>query len=166
MWKERGQTKRDKLVLQEWGFCRWVGNPPKENKVLISKDAQPWKRCSNYRGISLLNSGYKIYTKIIAQCFKTISEAILLEEQNGSRIGRSRIDKVFTIKPLTKNTNATDLHIPYGTRQSSSIHSTKFWGLVIDNNLSWHCHIDQMIQKLNKASYIIRSLKPSLPLSH
>ena len=98
MWKERGQTKRDKLVLQEWGFCRWVGNPPKENKVLISKDAQPWKRCSNYRGISLLNSGYKIYTKIIAQCFKTISEAILLEEQNGSRIGRSRIDKVFTIK--------------------------------------------------------------------
>jgi len=28
-----------KLVLQEWGFCGWVGNPPKENKVLKSKDA-------------------------------------------------------------------------------------------------------------------------------
>jgi hypothetical protein len=27
-------------------------------------------------------------------------------------------------------------------------------------NLSWHCHIDQMIPKLNEASYIIRSLKP------
>jgi len=39
---ERGQTKTDKLVLQEWGFCGWVGNPPKENQVLISKDAQPW----------------------------------------------------------------------------------------------------------------------------
>ena len=38
----RGQTKRDKLVLQEWGFCGWVGKPPKENKLLISKDAQPW----------------------------------------------------------------------------------------------------------------------------
>jgi hypothetical protein len=24
------------------GFCGWVGNPPKENKVLKSKDAQPW----------------------------------------------------------------------------------------------------------------------------
>jgi hypothetical protein len=29
-------------VLQEWGFCGWVGNPPKENKVLICKGAQPW----------------------------------------------------------------------------------------------------------------------------
>jgi len=36
----RGQTKREKLVLQEWGFCGWVGNPPKENKVFIGKDAQ------------------------------------------------------------------------------------------------------------------------------
>jgi uncharacterized Fe-S cluster protein YjdI len=36
------QTKRDKLVLQEWGFCGWAGNPPKENKALISKDAKPW----------------------------------------------------------------------------------------------------------------------------
>ena len=54
--------------------------------------------CSNYRGISLLNSGYKIYTKIITQLFKTILEAILLEEHNGFRTGRSCIDKVFTIK--------------------------------------------------------------------
>ena len=37
-----GPPKPDKLVLQEWGFCGWVGNPPKENKILISKDAQPW----------------------------------------------------------------------------------------------------------------------------
>ena len=54
--------------------------------------------CSNYRGISLLNSGYKIYAKIITQHLKTISEAILLEEQNGFRRGRSCIDKVFTLK--------------------------------------------------------------------
>jgi len=35
---------------------------------------------------------------------------------------------------------------------------------VIDDNLSWHCHIDQMIPKLNKASYVIRVLKPLLSL--
>jgi hypothetical protein len=35
-----------------------------------------------------------------------------------------------------------------------------FLGLVIDNNLSWHYHTDQMIPKLNKTSYVIRSLKP------
>jgi len=56
--------------------------------------------CSNYRGISLLNSGYKIYTKIIAQCFKTISETILLEKQNEFRIGRSYIDNVFIIQQI------------------------------------------------------------------
>jgi len=50
--------------------------------------------CSNYRGVSLLNSGYKIYATIITQRFKTIPEAILLEEQNGFRIGRSCIDNV------------------------------------------------------------------------
>jgi len=40
--RKRGQTKRDNLVLQEWGFYGWVGNPLKENKILINKDAQPW----------------------------------------------------------------------------------------------------------------------------
>ena len=72
------------------------------------------------------------------------------------------LEKTYLLQFLTKNTNATDLHISYKNRQISSIHSTKFLGLVIDNNLSWHCHIDQMIPKLNKASYIIRSLKPLL----
>jgi hypothetical protein len=33
---------REKLVLQEWGFCGWAGNPTKESKVLLSQDRQPW----------------------------------------------------------------------------------------------------------------------------
>jgi len=41
---EGGLTRRDKLVLQELGFCGWIDNPPKENKVLLSKDAQPWTK--------------------------------------------------------------------------------------------------------------------------
>ena len=69
------------------------------------------------------------------------------------------LEKTYFLQFLTKNTNATDLHISYKNRRISSIHSTKFLGLVIDNNLSWHCRIDQMIPKLNKASYVIRSLK-------
>jgi len=60
---------------------------------------------------------------------------------------------------LNQNTNATDLHVSHENRQISSIHSTTFLGLVIDNNLSWHCHIDQIIPKLNKASYVIIYLK-------
>ena len=36
--------------------------------------------------------------------------------------------------------------------------------MVIDENLSWYCHNDQMIPKLNKATYVIRILKPLLSL--
>jgi hypothetical protein len=47
-------------------------------------------------------------------------------------------------------------------KQISSIQSMKFLGLVVDNNLTWRCHIDQMIPKLNESAYVIRSLKPLL----
>jgi len=80
-WKERS-------IPEEWGQARV--------KSLFKKGKRD--ECSNYRGIGLLNSGYKIYDKIITQRFKTILEATLLEEQNGFRIGRSCIDNMFTFK--------------------------------------------------------------------
>ena len=46
------------------------------------------------------------------------------------------LEKPYFIQFLTKNTNATDLHISYENKQISSIHIQKFWGLLIDNNLS------------------------------
>jgi sorting nexin-29 len=71
----------------------------------------PSKRddCSNYKGISLLNSGYKIYGKIITQRLKTTSEAILLEEQNGFRRGRSCIDNVLTLKQTLEKSREFNL---------------------------------------------------------
>jgi len=80
-WKERS-------VPEEWGQAR--------AKSLFKKGKRD--NCSNYRSIRLLSSGYKTYGEIITQRFKTVSEAILLEEKNGFRIGRSCIDNVFTIK--------------------------------------------------------------------
>jgi hypothetical protein len=43
------------------------------------------RECKNYRGISLLNTVYKIYTRIVNKRLKTISEALLEEQQNGFR---------------------------------------------------------------------------------
>jgi len=54
-WKERP-------IPEEWGQARV--------KSLFKKVKRD--ECSNYRDIGLLNSGYKIYTKIITQRFKTI----------------------------------------------------------------------------------------------
>ena len=80
-WKERS-------IQEEWRQARV--------KSLFKKVTSDERL--NYGGISPLHSGYKIYAKIITQRLKTILEAILLEEQNGFRIGRSSIDNAFTIE--------------------------------------------------------------------
>jgi sorting nexin-29 len=59
------------------------------------------KDCSNYRGISLLNTGYKIYAKIITQRLNIIAETLLHKEQNGFRRDRFCMDG-FTIAQLLK----------------------------------------------------------------
>jgi hypothetical protein len=46
----------------------------------------------------------------------------------------------------------------------SSVNTITFLGLMIDDKLSWHTHIDQMIPKLNKATYVIRVLKSFLSM--
>jgi sorting nexin-29 len=50
------------------------------------------KDCENYREISLLNTGYKIYANIIKNELSRYYESILGEEQNGFRKGRSCSD--------------------------------------------------------------------------
>jgi len=47
--------------------------------------------------------------------FQTVSEAILLEEKNGFRIGRSCIDNVFTIKQTIQKRRELNLetHIAF-----------------------------------------------------
>ena len=54
----------------------------------------------NYRRISLLNTGYRIDSKIIAKRLTVIVEALLLEEQNGFRKGRSCMDCIFSASEI------------------------------------------------------------------
>jgi len=54
----------------------------------------------NYKDISLLNTGYKIYLKIIAERLTVIAEALILEEQNGFRKGRSCMDCIFSASQI------------------------------------------------------------------
>ena len=64
----------------------------------------------NYRGISLLNTGYKIYSKIIAKRLTAIAEVLLLEEQNGFRKGRSCMDCIFSASQIIEKHR--ELNIP------------------------------------------------------
>ena len=96
---------------------------------------------------------------------KNINTAILqLNKWFNSNLLLSNLEKTYFLQFLTKNSRATDLHTACENRQISRTRSTKFLGLVIDDNLSWHCHTDQMIPKLNMASYVIRVLKQLLSL--
>ena len=58
----------------------------------------------NYRGISLLNTGYKIYSKIIVKRLTAIAEVLLLEEQNGFRKGRSFMGCILSASQIIKKT--------------------------------------------------------------
>jgi hypothetical protein len=57
----------------------------------------------NYRDISLLNSGYKIYTKLFHHKLYTFYSNILTEEQNGFRKGRPCADGYFVLKIRIEN---------------------------------------------------------------
>jgi sorting nexin-29 len=65
--------------------------------VLLHKKGDIQK-CENYRGISLLNSGYKIYANIIKNKLYEHYKGKLREEQDGFRWGRSFSDSYFSLK--------------------------------------------------------------------
>ena len=82
----------------------WVyGDIPKEWRtvvvVTIHKKGDR-NNPDNYRSISLLNTGYKIYSKIIAKRLTVIAEAQILEEQNGFRKGWSYMDCIFSASQI------------------------------------------------------------------
>jgi hypothetical protein len=77
-------------ILKKWTKAKVISLFKKENR----------SKCNNYRGISLLNAGYKIYTKIINKGLTNISDVLISEKQNGFRTGRSCMDDIFTIKQV------------------------------------------------------------------
>jgi hypothetical protein len=60
------------------------------------------------------------------------------------------------MKFITKNSSHSTLHIGYKEMYIEKTTDTKFLGLQTDNHISWKNHIEQIIPKLNAASYTIR----------
>lgn len=56
--------------------------------------------CVNYRGISLLCNGYKIFTNILRKRIEPFAERLLGQYQAGFRRGRSTVDQLFSVRQI------------------------------------------------------------------
>jgi sorting nexin-29 len=68
-------------------------------------------QCENYRGISLLNVKYKLFTNIVTQHLETYTEETIGDYQCGFRKGRSTNDQIFTLRQIIKKTYELNVQI-------------------------------------------------------
>ena len=88
----------NELILNIW---RSEKMPNQWNKSIICPIYKKVKfECSNYRGISLLNTAYKILATAINNRLKTYAEDLLSQEQNGFRRNRSTVDNIFIMQQV------------------------------------------------------------------
>jgi hypothetical protein len=90
----------------------------------------------------------------------------------------TKINRWFKLNPLSLNIDKThslqfhmkinqnhEFQILYENKQITKAQNITFLGLTIDSNLSWkQQHIDDIIPKLNKACFAVRSIKHFMSL--
>jgi len=87
------------LILNTW---RSEKMPSEWNKSIICPIYKNGEKseCSNYRGISLLNTVHKILATAINNRLKTYAEDLLSQEQNGFRRNKSTTDNIFIMRQI------------------------------------------------------------------
>lgn len=67
--------------------------------------------CKNYRGISLLNSSYKMLSNILLNRIKPYLLEIIGDYRAGFMTGKSTLDQIYIIKQITEKSHEFDKDI-------------------------------------------------------
>jgi hypothetical protein len=70
------------------------------------------------------------------------------------------IEKTYFLQFRTKNSQKFDLNITLAEEHITNTTNIKFLGLIVDENLSWKCHIEQALIKLSSACYAMKVVTP------
>jgi sorting nexin-29 len=89
-------------MLQRLVGLIWTNETtPEEFKIGIicplHKKGDPMQ-CSNYRGVTLLSTTYKIFSQILCMRLLPYAEEVIGNYQCGLRSGKSTIDQIYTLR--------------------------------------------------------------------
>lgn len=96
-------------VIVKWfkrlsNVCMNEGEVPRDWQksiiVPLYKGKGDKTECGSYRGISLLSVPGKIYSRILIDRARSVTENVLEEEQSGFRKGRGCVDQVYALKSI------------------------------------------------------------------
>ena len=95
--------------------------------------------CSNYRGISLINTGYKVLSLILLERLTTGVDYQIGDYQCGFRKNRSTVDQIFTIRQLMEkcweyNRTSHQLFIDFKQAYDSIIQAD-LWNAMTELNI-------------------------------
>lgn len=129
------------LINQCWRNCKIPEAWTTAEIISLFKKGDR-NNCENYRGISLLNSIYKVYAKIINKRLKVISENLLSEEQCGFRTGRSTSDNVFILQQLFEKRREFNLqtHVAFVdfVKAFDRVNRSLLWTIMKDGGYPQH----------------------------
>ena len=110
VYKHAGDHIKAKL-LELFNLCLNNGEVPQEFKdaliVTIYKKGDK-TNCGNYRGISLLCTAGKIFSKLLLNRLKILAERVLPDSQSGFRSNRSTQDMIFCIRQVQEKSTEQD----------------------------------------------------------
>ena len=91
------------IVVKIWTQESWVSqwNESWINPIHKKGDKT---LCDNYRGISILNVGYKIFSSILCERLKPFLANIIGSYQCGFRPGKSTTDQIFSLRRILEKT--------------------------------------------------------------